>query len=122
MKEFFVITYKDRKIHYIDYSNFGSSKEKTLQLLKYSIGECKKLEPKSSLTLINVVNLSFDMDIINAFRDSIGDTFPYVKKLAVIGLNGLQKVVYNFITNLSQKYLIKAFETELEAKEWLISD
>ena len=123
MQEFFsVITYKGKKIHYIDYSNFGSAKEKTLGLIQYSVGECKKLEPKSSLTLINVVNLSFDMDIINAFRDSIGDTLPYVNKLAVTGLTGLQKVDYNFITNLSQKYLIQAFDTELEAKEWLISD
>lgn len=122
MKEFSVITYKDKKIHYVDYSNFGSSKEKTLQLLKYSIEECQKSEPKSTLTLINVGNLSFDMEIINAFQDSIGETFPYVKKLAVAGLVGLQRVAYNFIIKLSQKYLIKAFDTELEAKEWLISD
>lgn len=122
MQEFSLVSYKGKKIHYIDYSNFGSVKEKTLGLIKYSVGECKKLELKSSLTLINVFNLSFDMDIINAFRDSIGDTLPYVNKLAVIGLNGLQTVVYNFITNLSQKYLIKAFDSEIEAKEWLIKD
>lgn len=122
MKEFSIIVYKGKNIHYIDYSNFCTSKEKTLQLLKYSIEECKNSEPKSTLTLINVVNLSFDMEIINAFQDSIGETFPYVKKLAVIGLAGLQKVAYNFIIKLSQKYLIKAFDTELEAKEWLTDD
>lgn len=122
MNEFSLITYKNKNIHYIDYSNFGNAKEKTLALINYSVSECKKLEPKSSLTLINVKNLSFDMDIINAFRDSIGESQPYVRRLAVVGLTGLQKVVYNFITNLSQKYLIKAFETELEAKEWLINE
>jgi hypothetical protein len=122
MNEFSLITYKGKKIHYIDYSNFGSAKEKTMKLIAYSVAECKKLEPKSSLTLINVKSLSFDMDIINAFKDSIGESQPFVRKLAVAGLTGLQKVVYNFITNLSQKYVIKAFDTEQEAKEWLISE
>ena len=122
MNEFSLITYKNKKIHYIDYSNFGSAKEKTLALIQYSVQECRKLEPNSSLTLINVKNLSFNMDIINSFRDSIVETQPYVRKLAVFGLTGLQKIVYNFITKLSQQYSIKAFETELEAKEWLISD
>jgi len=121
MKEFFVITYKGKQIHYIDYSNFRNEKEKALQLLKFALNECKKFPPKSSLTLINLANLNFDTEVINAFKDSTRQSAPYVKKVAIIGIKGLQKVVYNFIASLTQQdYSLKAFDSELEAKEWLI--
>ena len=47
---------------------------------------------------------------------------PYEKRVAVIGMKGLQKVAYNFIVSLTQKDLVKAFDSELEAKEWLVKD
>jgi hypothetical protein len=118
------IYYKNKTIYYIDYSAVENSKEKTLELLKGITEEYKRqqLPPKSVLALTNIANRQFDMDILNAFKAERERTSPYEKKVAVIGMSGLQKVAYNFIVSLTQKDLVKAFNTEIEAKEWLVSD
>lgn len=115
------ITFNNKTIYYINYSSIGQSKEKVIQLLKSVIDEYtnKRVPPNSVLALTNVTNLHFDSDIINAFKQSREKTAPYEKKLAVIGMKGLQKVAYNFIITLMQKDLVKAFDTETEAMEWL---
>lgn len=124
MEGFSIITYKNKQIYCIDYSNVGESKEKVIQLLNGAIDEyvSKKLPPKSVLSLTNVTNLHFDSDIISAFKSQREKSTPYEKRVAVIGMKGLQKVAYNFIITLTQKDLVKAFDTEMEAKEWLVND
>jgi hypothetical protein len=118
------ITYKNKQIYYIDYSGIGESKEKVMQLLTGVVDEyvSKKLPPKSVLAITNVTNLHFDSDIINVFKTQREKSLPFEKKVAVVGMKGLQKVAYNFIVTLTQKDLVKAFDSELEAKEWLVSD
>jgi hypothetical protein len=118
------ITYKNKQIYVIDYSNIGESKEKVLQLLKDAIEEYekKKLPPRSVLSLTNVTNLHFDSDVISAFKSQREKSAPFEKKVAVIGMKGLQKVAYNFIISFTQKDMVRAFDSELEAKEWLVSD
>jgi hypothetical protein len=116
------IVYKNKKIIYVDYSNIGDSKEKVTALIKGSTVEYKKNPPKSVLALVNVQNTKFDMDILNIMKSTKEETVPFEKKVAIIGLNGLQKVAYNFIVSLTQKESVRAFNTDLEAKEWLVSD
>lgn len=118
------ITYKNKQIYYIDYSSIGESKDKVMQLLQGVLEEYtrKKIPPKSVLAITNVSNLHFDSDIISFFKQIREKSAPFEKRVAVIGMKGLQKVAYNFIVTLTQKDLVKAFDSELEAKEWLVGD
>lgn len=116
------ISYKTKVIIYCDYSSVGKSKEQTLKLINGIIDEYKKYPLKSVLALINVTNLHFDMDILNLFKESQAKSAPYAKKEAIVGINGLQKVAYNFIAGMTNNKTMKAFDTELEAKEWLAAD
>lgn len=122
MEGFSKIAYKGKEILYADYSQFGFDKEKTLQLINGLAEEYAKCPPKSALALINVANLHFDTDIINALKENQEKSISYQKKVAVIGMKGLQKVAYNFIVSLTQRDLVKVLDNETEAKEWLVSD
>jgi hypothetical protein len=114
------IIYKDKTIIYVDYSGFGSSKEKIIALIKEATAEYKKHPFGSVLSLINIRSTMFDIDILNIMKNAKAETIPYEKKIAIIGMEGLQKAAYDFIVCLTQKGIIKAFQSSQEAKEWLI--
>jgi hypothetical protein len=119
-----IITYKDKEIYYIDYSGLGNSKERVLQLIYGASEEYnhKDLPPKSVLALTNVDNLSFDMEVVNTFKEQRHNVAPYEKKVAIIGLKGIQMIAYRYIISFAQHSVIKLFDSEIEAKEWLVKD
>ena len=118
------INYKGKEIIVTDYTNVGSSKEKTIELIKGVVEEfidVKKHSPNSILGLTNVTNLRFDMDVLKEFKEAGAKTKPFEKKVALVGVKGLLKAGYNFVIGLTSS-TYKAFETEQEAKDWLVSD
>ncbi|HEX3044638.1 MAG TPA: hypothetical protein VHY08_07770 [Bacillota bacterium] len=114
------ITYKDREILYTDYSHIGTSKTKVLDLIHRVANEISKHPPQSVLALTNIADLHFDLDIILAFKKARELTTSFERKVAFIGVNGLIKVVFNSIVDLTNQHITRAFETEMEAKEWLV--
>lgn len=115
------ITYKNKKIIYLDYSGFGEDKEKTKELIKGGTAEYMKYPLKSVLALVNVKNLRFDTEVMNLWKEEQDKSAPHEKKVAVVGMSTLQRIAYNFITR-SHGNTIKAFESEQEAKDWLVMD
>jgi hypothetical protein len=117
--------YKNKEILYINHSGFvkdkATQKEKSIQLIKAATDEFIKRPPKSVLTLANVNNLSFDMEVVKVFNEEGAKIRPYEKKTAVVGVIGLVKTVYNFAVGFTNKSY-KLFNSEEEAKEWLVSD
>jgi hypothetical protein len=114
------IMYKDQEILYTNYSLIGSSKTKILDLIHRVAAEYTKHPPKSVLALTNIADLHFDIDIILAFKKARELTKSFERKVAFIGVTGLIKVVYNAIVDLTNQHITRAFETESEAKEWLV--
>lgn len=124
MEGFSKIAYKGKEIFYVDYSSFGFDVEKALNLIKHATEEYVRLQlpPKSVLAIVNISNLHFDTAVINAFKDEKAKTAYYEKKVAIIGMKGLQKVAYTFIVNLTQRDTVKVFDELSDAKEWLVND
>ena len=123
MEGYSVISYKEKNIHYFDYSAIGHSNEKVIELLRFATGEYQKLPPKSALVLVNLLNLHITMDVLNVFKEERLKSAPFEKKIAAIGLKGVLGLAYNFMVGFGQgNDYIKAFETEDQAKEWLVSD
>lgn len=116
------ITYQNKKIIYLDYSNIGNSKEQAIQLIKAGTVEYAKYPPKSVIALVNVTNLRFDSEVMSVFKEEQDKAAPYEKKVAVFGLNALQRIAYNFISGSNKNVSIKAFDSEQEAKDWLVAD
>lgn len=124
MEEFTKIVYKGKDIFYIDYSKFGFDVGKALKLIRFATEEYKRLQlpPKSVLAIVNVNGLHFDTELINAFKEEKENTAYYEKKVAIVGMKGLQKVAYNFVVTLTQRNAVKVFDEISDAKDWLVSD
>jgi hypothetical protein len=124
MEGFSIITYKDKKIFYVDYSNFGLNIDKAFRLIRFATQEYQRLQlpPKSVLAIANFSGLYFNSDLVNVFKEEKEKTSYYEKKVAVIGLKGLQRLGYNYITYLNSKDSIKIFTNIIDAKEWLVKD
>jgi hypothetical protein len=116
------ITYKNKTILYIDYSKVLGSKEKILQLIEKASQEYLKYPPKSALALTNFSNIQMDSDIVQMLKKTQEKTFLYEKKVTLIGNKDHLKVGYNFIVGFTQRSIVQMFDTELEAKEWLVKD
>ena len=122
MEGFSTITYKDKSFFYVDYSGFGSDKEKAMQLIKGCTVEYMTHPKNSVVALLNVSGLRFNTEILNTFKSEQEIAAPYEKKIAVTGLNTLQRIAYNIIAGSARNVFIRAFDSEEEAKEWLVSD
>lgn len=121
MEGFSIIAYKNKKIFYIDYSSFGLNIDKAFRLIRFATQEYQRLQlpPKSVLAIANLSGLYFNSDLVNVFKEEKEKTSYYEKKVAVIGLKGLQWLAYDYVTTLNSGDLVKIFKNITEAKEWL---
>lgn len=122
MKELSRILYKGTEILYVDYSNLKYNKERTIQLIFCTADEYKKYPLKSALVIVNFSNLFFDNEIIHAFKVTQEETFLYQKRVALIGLKGLQVLGYNYIIQFKYRDMVRVFNNISAAKEWLVQD
>ncbi len=80
-----------------------------------------RMQPKKSvISLTNIQGMHFNAEIKNIFSEFIGGNKEYVSHGAVVGLSGLQRIVYNGIMKITGRE-IRSFETLDMAKEWLVS-
>ncbi len=122
MDGFSVIQHKNKQIFLIDYSICGSDKSKFMQLFAHAMREYVKQPPNSMLVLVNVDKISYDKDHLKVLKDSRDLGSKYEKRIAVLGIHGVKKVAFNFVTGLKGGKNMKVFETAEEAKEWLVGE
>lgn len=102
----------------MDFTNSNKFQE-IQEIMNESVAFIRKQPAGSLRTLTIVGGMHFSNEIRDAFRDFIKGNKPYVKSGAVVGLNGLQKIVYNGLMKMTGRD-IRSFETEIEAKNWLV--
>ncbi len=78
----------------------------------------RKNAPKSVLLITHVTGTRFDMEMAENMKDYANCNTPYVKASAIVGLKGLQKVIYLAVRKLTGREFYLA-ETMDEAKDWL---
>jgi hypothetical protein len=111
------IRYKEKGILLIDFSGTPDDILPVIQEAKKRIA----VQPLNSvLTLTDVTGSQFN----NAVRDGLEaltlHNKPYVKAGAVVGVTGLRKVLYTVVMKFSGRNL-PVFDTQDEAKEWLVA-
>ena len=77
--------------------------------------------PNSVLTLNDVTGTSFDSESVAVLKSKVAANAPYVKRAAVIGITGLQALIYEGVQKFSQRN-IPLFATRQEALDWLTKD
>jgi hypothetical protein len=117
MKRVRFIVHSWRQILLLDFSH--CSTDEAINIIDEAI-EVIRSQPESSLLIVtDVTGAKYDLKVIEKFKEFTNGNKPYVKASAVVGLDELQKVVYNAATLFSKRTL-PLFDDIEKAKDWLI--
>ena len=112
------ISYKGKVIFMMDFSNL-TSKEEIQKLITESALFIRSQPRDSLLTFTDLSGMFFNNDVRDMFSNFLKGNKPYVKGGAVVGLNGLQQIVYNGLMKITGRD-IKSFNNETNAMDWLV--
>jgi hypothetical protein len=118
MEKYQFITYKGKRILYIDFSNCKS--EEVIELFEKSKPVFKSQPPNSVLVLDNITNARFNTEVMKGLGEFMLHNKPYVRAAAIIGANDMAKVML-LGGERAAKRSLEVFDTELAAKDWLVS-
>lgn len=88
---------------------------KTLKQGSEAVAACAK---GSALIITDVTERSFDSKVSDEFKAYASRNTPYVKASVMLGLNGMQKIIFNAIITFTKReyYIAKSLE---DAKTYL---
>ena len=117
-----LIEHNGKKIFYLNFSNM--EKDVISSYMEEIKNMLSAYSPGSILFLANVHKMSFDKTIVKKFVEFFKYTKTYSKKTAVIGLDGIKKMLYESVLVLSGRGSenIRVFDgpnSEIRAKDWL---
>jgi len=106
-----------RQLLLLDFSNCGADEAiKTIA----EASEVIRLQTANSLLILtDVTNARYNLEVVEKLKDFTNANTPYVRASAVVGLDGLKKIVYNAVVMFSKRK-ISVFEDIEKAKDWLI--
>lgn len=112
-----LIEHKGKKILYEDYSSTGPG---TIDPLLEEAAKIIRSSPeKSVLALVNVSGAKFNPEVSAKMKEFVKLNTPYIKVSAIVGMSGLQSVIYRAILAFTGRTNLKVFGSEQEAKEFL---
>ena len=117
MPNYQIINHKGKTIFHMDFSNLKNI-EDINNIISDSATHIRNQSAKSLLTLTKINGMHFSSEIKELFSHFIKGNKPYVKAGAVVGLSGLQQIVYNGLMKVTGRD-IKSFSTVENAKDWL---
>ncbi|HMF91048.1 MAG TPA: hypothetical protein VKL40_10405 [Candidatus Angelobacter sp.] len=113
------VIHKGKRVLSIDYSHCDVA---TMKAVAEEGHRVISLEPRTSVrTLNDVTGASFDQESVEALKSKVAANAPYVKRAAVIGISGLQRLIYEAV-KLFTKRTIPLFSNRIEALDYLAED
>jgi len=112
------VPHKGKQILYHDFSNLLRIEE-TMAAIEESRAIVRKQPLGSVLTLTVVTGSRFNREIVEALKELTKGNKPYVKAGAIVGLSGIQRVVYVAVTQFTGRRL-PTFSSVEEAKDHLV--
>jgi hypothetical protein len=110
------IEHKSCQILLIDFE--GCHPTETLERIRYARSVIGRQPLASTRTLTVVTNSRFNSEVSAAMKEYTAHNKPYVRAAAVVGLSGLQEIVYNVIIKLTGRN-IATFSDIALAKDFL---
>ncbi len=111
------ILHGGKKIFHMDFTNLTNVQD-IKGVINESVKHIRSQPANSTLTLTDINGMHFSNEIKDLFSDFIKGNKPYVKAGAVVGLNGLQQILYNGLMKITGRD-IKSFSSIQTAKDWL---
>jgi hypothetical protein len=113
------IEHKGKRVLFINYADCDITMLKAVTEEMHRV--ISRELPNSVLTLNDVTGTSFDSESVALLKSKVAANAPYVKRAAVIGITGLQRLIYEAVQRFSQRS-IPLFDSREEALDWLIKD
>lgn len=110
------ITHKGKRVLSIDYSRCDVATMKAVAEEGHRVIALQP--PNSVLTLNDVTGASFDQESVEVLKSRVAANAPYVKRAAVIGISGLQRLIYEAVKFFAKR-TIPLFPTREEALDYL---
>jgi hypothetical protein len=114
-----LINHKGKNIFHMDFTNLQKVDDIN-SVINESIAHIRTKPFSSLYCLTNISGMFFSNEIKDIFQNFVKGNKPYIKASAVVGLSGLQQIIYNGLMKITGRD-IKSFSTIDEAKDWLIS-
>lgn len=111
------ISFQDKEIILLDFSGITPGPE-FYETVKRAEALIHSYEPNSALTLIDVTDSEFDLDMLEALMALATGDKSHVKASAVVGATGLHERAREAIAKASHR-LFRKFNFREEAMEWL---
>src|SRR5579859_7129696 len=113
------IEHEGRRVLFINYSHCDVAMLKAVAEEGHRViaGE----QPASVLTLNDVTGTTFDKESVAVLQEMVAANAPYVRRAAVVGISGLQRLIYEGVQAFSRRR-IPNFETRQEALAWLVKE
>ena len=113
------IEHKGVRIAFLDFAHVENTADAIAAIEE--AGRIVQAEPfRSVRTLTYVEGSRFNGEVLEAVKHLAVNNRPYVIAGAVVGLSGLQKVVYTTVMRFSKRS-IPAFASLEAAKDWLVA-
>ena len=112
------ITHKGRQILLMDLSN--ATPEEFLATMDEARALIAKQAKASLRTLTNVTGVRYRSEVGPAVQDFVRHNKPYVIAGAVVGLDALKTIMFNFINRVTGRSL-RAMENRDDAMNWLVT-
>jgi len=94
--------------------------EDFVNAINYNVADSIKRNNPDLLLLLDISNAYISTEVLDAFKQAAIDIKPYTKKIALVGVKGIQKVFFKVVLTFSKSNNIKSFETREDALNWLV--
>ena len=113
----YFIEHKGKQIAYHDFSGIATPAE-ALAAIAESRDLVRKQPIASCLTLTYVAGSRFNREVVEALKELTKGNKPYVRAGVIVGLSGIQRVVYVAVTQFTGRRM-PTFSTMDEARDYL---
>ncbi len=112
------IRHQEKEILFLDFSNSGI--EEVLKTIEDAKRVMRARPEQSLLTLTDVTNARFNEAVGDGMKQLTDHNRNSVKASAVVGVTGLQKIIFGAIVAFSKRN-IESFDDVEQAKQWLVT-
>src|SRR5512142_101647 len=117
MKRSYWIEHKGRRIVFIDFAHTD------LEGVYQAIEDAKPIiasQPHGSvLCLVETMGTPFSMDVSQAMKEFTMHNKPFMKMTALVGVDGLQKVIFNAVIVFTRRHNLVVKQSREEALDFL---
>ncbi len=112
------IRHQEKDILFLDFSNSGV--EEVLKTIEDAKRVMRARPERSLLTLSDVTNARFNEAVGKGMKQLTDHSRTSVKASAIVGVTGLQKIIFGAVAAFSKRNIESFDDVEL-AKHWLIA-